>query len=373
MIRKYFLPVLALAGALFAVFVVVRGAKPVPAALPVAAPPRPPFSSYVAGAGIVEASTENIAIGTPVGNIVSDVYVKVGDTVKAGQPLFKLRDTVSQAELEVKRTAVQLAQAKVERLRSLPRPEEVPPLQAKAHEAEATLADQRNLLRLWESVTDKRAVSEEELSRRRYAVAAAEARLESAKADLALLRAGAWKPDIEVAEAEAAAARAEVVQIEAEIERRTIRAPVDGEVMQVKVRLGEYAQPGPLETPLMLLGSVGSLHVRVDVDENDAWRVAPNARAEAALRGNARLRTPLEFVRVEPFVVPKKSLTGDSTERVDTRVLQVIYRFPRGKIPVYVGQQMDVFIEAPPVDPEAAAVAPAPEASPAGVAGGGDQ
>jgi hypothetical protein len=101
--------------------------------------------------------------------------------------------------------------------------------------------------------------------------------------------------------------------------------------------------------------------------------VAPNARAEAALRGNARLRTPLEFVRVEPFVVPKKSLTGDSTERVDTRVLQVIYRFPRGKIPVYVGQQMDVFIEAPPVDPEAAAVAPAPEASPAGVAGGGDQ
>jgi len=47
--------------------------------------------------------------------------------------------------------------------------------------------------------------------------------------------------------------------------------------------------------------------------------------------------------------VPKRSLTGDSTERVDTRVLQVLYRFDRGDLPVYVGQQMDVFVEAPPI------------------------
>jgi hypothetical protein len=55
----------------------------------------------------------------------------------------------------------------------------------------------------------------------------------------------------------------------------------------------------------------------------------------------------MRFVRFEPYVVPKKSLTGDSTERVDTRVLQVIYSFDRGSLPIYVGQQMDVFIDAP--------------------------
>jgi hypothetical protein len=32
---------------------------------------------------------------------------------------------------------------------------------------------------------------------------------------------------------------------------------------------------------------------------------------------------------------------------VDTRVLQVIYRFKPGSFPIHVGQQMDVFIEAP--------------------------
>jgi len=76
----------------------------------------------------------------------------------------------------------------------------------------------------------------------------------------------------------------------------------------------------------MILGSVTPLHVRVDVDEHDAWRVRGGALAAASPRGNGSIRIPLEFVRFEPYVIPKKSLTGDSTERVDTRVLQVIYR-----------------------------------------------
>ena len=99
----------------------------------------------------------------------------------------------------------------------------------------------------------------------------------------------------------------------------------------------------------MLLGNVEPLHVRVDIDENDAWRVRPEAPAVAFMRGNREIKAPLQCVRFEPYIVPKKSLTGDTTARVDTRVLQVLYRFHRGDLPVYVGQQMDVFIEAPPI------------------------
>src|SRR5258707_4130912 len=97
----------------------------------------------------------------------------------------------------------------------------------------------------------------------------------------------------------------------------------------------------------MILGSVTPLNVRVDVDEHDAWRVRGGAPAAASPRGNGSIRIPLEFVRFEPYVIPKKSLTGDSTERVDTRVLQVIYRIRDGEPSVYVGQQMDVYIETP--------------------------
>lgn len=96
----------------------------------------------------------------------------------------------------------------------------------------------------------------------------------------------------------------------------------------------------------MLLGATDPLHVRVDVDEQNAWRVTPDAPAVARIRGNATLEVPLEFVRFEPYVVPKRSLTGDPSERVDTRVLQVVYRAADAAQPMFVGQQVDVFISA---------------------------
>lgn len=349
MIRKYLLPVIAVAGVLFAIFVSLAGVRPVPPAEPVADPAQPVFGSYVAGAGIIEASTENIAIGTSVGDVVTEVLVRVGQQVKRGEPLFRLRTDMVEAERTVRRAAVEAARAKLQRLKSLPRQEDVPPAEARLAEAQASLSDAKSQLELYESVIDKRAISQDEWTRRRNAVAVAQARVAEARAQLDLLKAGPWEQDIAVAQADVASAEAMLRQSEAEIARRTVLSPIDGVVLQVKVRPGEFAQPGPLATPLMLLGEVGRLFVRVDVDENDAWRVKPNSAAMAYVRGNASLSTPMTFERIEPYIVPKRSLTGDSSERVDTRVLQVIYSFGRESLPVYVGQQMDVFIEAPPV------------------------
>jgi HlyD family secretion protein len=155
--------------------------------------------------------------------------------------------------------------------------------------------------------------------------------------------------DAAINEGALASAKAEVEQTNIEIERRTIRAPVTGSILQIKTRLGEFAQAGVLATPLMLLGDTKFLRVRVDIDENDAWRVQPGASALAFVRGNPDLNAPLQFDHFEPYIIPKISLTGQSTERTDTRVLQVIYTFDPTALPVYVGQQVDVFIEAPPI------------------------
>jgi hypothetical protein len=64
------------------------------------------------------------------------------------------------------------------------------------------------------------------------------------------------------------------------------------------------------------------------------------------VRGNPELKAPLQFVRTEPAVIPKILLTGDTTQRTDTRVLQVVYSFDPAALPLYVGQMTDVFIEA---------------------------
>jgi multidrug efflux pump subunit AcrA (membrane-fusion protein) len=305
---KYTLPILAVAGFLFAAYTVVSSNKPIPVAPAVAPPASAPFKSFIAGSGIVEAKSRNIAIGTPLSGIVKTVAVKVGDKVKAGTPLFYLDDRDTRAELSVKQA--DLAKAK-----------------AGVNEALASLKDTKSLNDLAESITDRRAISSEELLRRRNALLINTTKLDSAKAL--------------VQQAEAALETTQTT-----LDRLTVQASVNGEVLQVNIRPGEFAQAGALATPLLVLGNMDQLHVRVDIDENDAWRFDKNSKAVAYLRGNRDFKTDLVPAYVEPYVVPKKSLTGDSTEQVDTRVLQALYSFDRNQLPVYVGQQMDVFIEA---------------------------
>lgn len=296
MIRKFLLPLLALAGVLLGVIVAINGAKHATPAMPVSQPAHSPYQIFVAGSGLIEASSENIAIGTTTGGIVARIYVQTGSRVKAGEPLFTLDDRTHHAEIALRENAVKVV--------------------------EAQLADARDELAFNENINDKGAVSAEDTNKRRNTVRIVEAQLALAKAQLA--------------------------SAVTELEKLTVRAPVDGQVLQLKVHPGEYAPAGMLGTPLIMLGNVEPLHVRVDVDEDDAWRIRHGAVATGCLRGNKDISTPLEFVRFEPYVLPKRSLTGDSTERVDTRVLQVIYRFTRGEMPLFVGQQMDVFIDAPP-------------------------
>ncbi|MBV8879118.1 MAG: efflux RND transporter periplasmic adaptor subunit, partial [Planctomycetaceae bacterium] len=260
-------------------------------------------------------------------------------------PLFRLDDRDLAGEREIRKTAVLAARAKLDRLLGLPRAEDVPPAEAKVAEAEAQLRDARNLFMLAESVADSRAISREEVAKRRYALEAAQARADQARAQLALLKAGAWKEDLEVARIDKASAEAQLRSIDIEIDRLVVRAPADGSVLQLNVRAGEFAQAGTLATPLVILGSVHPLHVRVDIDENDAWRFRSGAAAEGAVRGNREIKTALRFEYLEPYVVPKKSLTGDTSERVDTRVMQAVFSFERGDLPIQVGQQMDVFVE----------------------------
>lgn len=346
MLSKIVLPLLAVLGLAFAVHTVAQGSKPVPSAPPVAEPPRAPFERTIAGAGIVEARSQNLAIGTPLSGVVVEVAARVGDVVQPGAPLFRLDDRDRAAALRVREAALEGARADLARLESLPRPEDVPPARARAKAAQTALEDAQNQLRLADAIDDKRAISTQEWDRRRFAVQSAEARVLEVQADLAKLEAGAWKPEVEIARAKVASAQADVDAARIELERLVVRAPVAATVLQVNVRPGEFATAVALATPLMLLGDLSRLHVRVDIDENDVWRLRAGAPAEACVRGNRDLKTSLEFVRIDPYVIPKRSLTGESTERVDTRVLQVLYAFDPKALPVFVGQQMDVFIDA---------------------------
>ena len=345
--KRSTLPIIALIAMIFGIISVVRSHPKREPTTPPSPPPTAASAQSVAAVGLVEPESENIDLSCAVSGMVTEVYVKAGDRVQAGQKLFSLDDRDLEADLGVKRAALEAARARLAKIEEQPRAEDIPPAEARVREAQANLADAEVQMRLIESVTDRRAVREEDVQRRRLAYKAAQARLAEAETQLALLKAGAWAPDIAVAKSEVSQAEAQLKAVETNIDRLTTRAPIDGIILQNKVRLGQYAQCGPLSEPLMDLGGGKHIHVRADVDENDAWRVRPHTQATAFVRGDAAQKYPLEFVRFEPYVIPKRSLTGDTTERVDTRVLQVIYRVKKDSAALYVGQQMDVYIETP--------------------------
>ncbi len=313
------------------------------------APPIPPpqssvLSGEVAGVGLVEPASENISLSCPVSGMVTEVYVKAGDQIMKGQRLFSVDDRDTRAALAVRQAALLSAQANLARLESEPRPEEIPPAEARVAAAKAAADDASVQVRLIESVTDRRAVREEDIERRRAALAQANARVVEAEKSLSLLKAGAWGPDLQVARISVKQAQAAVEQSQIDLERLTSLAPINGVVLQNHVRVGQYASCAGTSEPLMIIGSSGALHLRVDISENDAWRVKEGASGTAYVRGNAALHYPVTFVRTEPYVLPKHSLTGDATERVDTRVLQVIYRFDDATAHLFVGQQMDLYV-----------------------------
>lgn len=345
MFLRYVLPIVALGLLGFAVSHAVQTREVWSKSPPPIEPPSTSLSDRVAGAGVLEAQTENIAIGAPETGVVVEVFVKVGHDAAAGAALFRLDDRHLQAELKVREAHLSSAQAELKRLEHQPRPEELPVKDALVREAEANFTKEDYELNRIRRLAAQGSATDEELQRTEQAFRVAEAQLERVRAELALLKGGSWEYDQAVAVAAVQRAEAQVEQVKTELERLVIRAPVEGQVLQVNVRPGEYtAAPGG--SPLIVLGNIRQLHVRVDIDEHDIPRFKPGAPARAMLKGSPRQELPLTFVRVEPFVIPKRSLTGLNVERVDTRVLQIIYSVNPEGMQLYVGQQLDVYIDA---------------------------
>lgn len=91
-----------------------------------------------------------------------------------------------------------------------------------------------------------------------------------------------------------------------------------------------------------MLGSTGKRHIRAQIDEADLARFADGAPALALERGSDGAPIHLTFVRREPLLRPKTTLSGGATERIDTRVLEVLYETDDASL--MPGQLVDVLI-----------------------------
>lgn len=266
-------------------------------------------SARVAGVGLVEPASEIIDIGSALSGLVTDLRVQTGDMVEKGQPLFLVDGRAARARLQEANAAIAEARAAI-------------------NEARTASSTAQQQLELFRNLDDPAAVSRSEVIRAEGEASAAASRLKVSQARLA------------AAQASASSARTE-------IERLVVRAPISGEILAVNIRPGEFVatQGGGNASPFIQMGQTDPLHIRVDIDENEAARVKLGEPATVSPRGAAEIQVKAKFIRAEPQVVPKRQLTNSASERVDVRVLQVIYELPASDV-FRVGQQIDAFIPA---------------------------
>jgi HlyD family secretion protein len=349
------LSILGVVAGLVAAYLFGIERKPTP---PVFTPISNPYASAIYANGIVESeqgSGENITVFPEVAGPVTQVLVTEGQQVTAGTPLLRIDASVQRANAEQLRFQSQAALQLLQELKAQPRKETLAIAKAQVDQAQANLGaarDQYDKRRASFELNPK-SISKDVVDTAKDAVDQAQAGLGLANRQYELTRAGAWHFDISNQEQQYQALKQAYAAAGALLDKFTLKAQADGVVMVINASAGSYVSPqGAYDTytaafnPVLVLSTPQEhLAVRCFVDEilipklPSAFHIVAQMQVEGS-----EVKIPLEFVRVQPFVSPKIELSNQRQERVDLRVLPVLFRFEKKDAPVYPGQLVDVFI-----------------------------
>ncbi|AMP00138.1 hlyD secretion family protein [Collimonas arenae] len=330
-----------------------------PAQTPVFKPVSSPYETAIYSNGIIESSQiagQNINIFPEVAGAVSKVLVHEGQQVSAGTPLVTIDDTVQKATTEQLRLQSEATLSLLQELKAQPRKETLAIAKAQVDQAEANLKAARDQYdkRHASYEIDAKSVSKDVVDTAMDAVSQAATSLEVANRQYALTKAGSWIYDIANQQKQYEAANQAYLAANALLQKYVIKAQADGVILTVNASPGSYVSAlGSYDSytqgndPLITMGTPQDyLAVRCYIDEILVSRLPAPAQIQAqmSIRGTD-LKVPLEFVRIQPYVSPKIELSNQRQEKVDLRVLPVIFRFPKkGLDMVYPGQQVDVYI-----------------------------
>jgi multidrug resistance efflux pump len=306
-------------------------------------------AGYVSGSGVVEPADRETRVAGSVPGRIARIHVRERDTVVAGAPLVELESATEQAAVDAAEADVAVQAASLARTAKGLRAEDVEALVDEAGAAKARADNSAEILARDEKLAETGAVARDEVDRARRQAEADQRTFDAADARRLAGVHGGRREDVAVAQAQLRAAMARRDQARAELERLTIRAPLDGTVLQLKYRIGEYYNPaspsGVAVEPLVVLGDLRSIRVRMDVDERDIARVKPGAPGYVTLSAFPDHPFAGKVVEIGARMGRKNVRTDDPVERLDVKILEVVLRIdePAGLVP---GIRVTAYVEA---------------------------
>jgi HlyD family secretion protein len=360
-LRNKIIVVLAVAGVVFGLasaYIYGARKKPLP---PAFNPAQNPYVHGIFATGIVESyqsNGANINIFPEVPGAITQILVNEGAKVCKGEPLLLLDDSVQKATVAQQKAQAEAALATLQMLKAQPRVENLRVSKAQMDYAAASLKTARDSLeKVRKSFSlNPKSVSKDQLDNAENTYQTAKANLEVAKRQYQLTKAGAWIYDIRNQQHQYDALKKAYESGKALLAKYTLKAPVDGVVLAINTAKGNFASTqgsyNPYTEgydPTIVMGLPQDfLAVRCYIDEILIPRMTSqaNMQAQMQVRGTAT-RIPLEFDRIQPYVTPKIQLSNQRLERVDVRVLPVLFRFkPPKDLNIYPGMLVDVYVEA---------------------------
>lgn len=290
--------------------------------------------------GRVEPRSGEIRIAAPVPARIAQVLVKVNDKVFAGEPLVRLEDDEVRARLSVALAQFEMRKRARNDQRPSTRALNVREAEDDIADGEQNVVDARSALDQAASLRTAGKGSDAELDAARAKLARARADLERQKNDLRqVLQVDSSNSLPAPVESELKIARAELLGAQAALEKLTIRAPIDGTVLEVDAKAGELAAPSA--RPLILLGDVSAMRVRAELDERDF--------AGIKIGQTVVVRTPAfhehdfegRVQSIAPVVQPSR-ISRDQRNATDVSVVEVVIDLVDPG-PLVAGMKVDVY------------------------------
>lgn len=257
---------------------------------------------------------DRIAIPAEVSEPITQVLVKEGDIVQAGQVLLTLDPRRTQAQLDAAHAEVQRLSAALDELRHGARVETIDASRAALARAQATAANASLARDRAAEIRKKGLNSQADLDNANAAQRQADADANAARANLAELLHGTRIEDLEQGEAQLTQAQAQAAQLVVTFERLSVTAPRAGRVDTLPFKLGDRPPQGA-GVVSMLVGDAP--YARVFVPQAQRVGLQQGARFNVKVEGIDKAFTATALrIASEASFTPYYALTGDDASRL---------------------------------------------------------
>jgi HlyD family secretion protein len=301
-------------------------------------------ADLVAGSGSVEPVSEDIKLASELGGKLKSVDVQEGDLIHKGQVLAMLENDDYAAELDSATAEMHAKEAMLRKVVNGAQGRERSKALESAHEAEAVMKNAQANLERRRELFDAGVISREELDRYTKEYDVAKEQYQENADQYSLVNGSTREEDVAIAQSDVELAKARVADAQAKYEKTVIKSPIDGTVLRIHHRAGESVSgPGGGIDPVLTIGDIRLLRIRVDIDETDVNKVHMGQKAFVTADAFGKQKFWGHVVQVGELLGPKTVRTDEPTERIDRKFLQALVQLdPGAQLPM--GLRVDAFI-----------------------------